>query len=70
MWEEALTSCRKNDGDLVSIHNMEEHSFIVSQLGYSEYSYMAAFCMYSLLKCSSDLILVLVLTMALTQTSA
>uniref|UniRef100_A0A7M4EUT4 Macrophage mannose receptor 1-like n=1 Tax=Crocodylus porosus TaxID=8502 RepID=A0A7M4EUT4_CROPO len=34
VWEEALTSCRKNDGNLVSIHNMEEHSFIVSQLGY------------------------------------
>ncbi|CAM4522330.1 unnamed protein product [Caretta caretta] len=34
MWKEALTSCTKEDGDLASIHNIEEHSFIVSQLGY------------------------------------
>ncbi|CAM2105345.1 unnamed protein product [Caretta caretta] len=34
MWKEALTSCTKEDGDLASIHNIKEHSFIVSQLGY------------------------------------
>nr|XP_008161018.1 macrophage mannose receptor 1-like isoform X2 [Chrysemys picta bellii] len=34
IWKEALTSCRKEDGDLASIHNIEEHSFIVSQLGF------------------------------------
>ncbi|XP_028934045.1 macrophage mannose receptor 1 [Ornithorhynchus anatinus] len=31
---EALTSCRKEGGDLASIHNVEEFSFIISQLGY------------------------------------
>ncbi|XP_050795449.1 macrophage mannose receptor 1-like [Gopherus flavomarginatus] len=34
IWKDALTSCRKEDGDLASIHNVEEYSFIVSQLGY------------------------------------
>ncbi|XP_044863743.1 macrophage mannose receptor 1-like isoform X1 [Mauremys mutica] len=34
VWKEALASCRKKDGDLASIRNIEEHSFIVSQLGY------------------------------------
>nr|XP_006119616.1 macrophage mannose receptor 1 [Pelodiscus sinensis] len=34
VWKEALTSCRKEGGDLASIHNIEEHSFIASQLGY------------------------------------
>ncbi|XP_067418418.1 macrophage mannose receptor 1-like [Emydura macquarii macquarii] len=34
VWKEALTSCRKDDGDLASIHSVEEHSFIVSQLGF------------------------------------
>uniref|UniRef100_A0A8C0H605 C-type lectin domain-containing protein n=1 Tax=Chelonoidis abingdonii TaxID=106734 RepID=A0A8C0H605_CHEAB len=34
VWKEALASCRKEDGDLASIHNIEEHNFIVSQLGY------------------------------------
>ncbi|XP_034616227.1 macrophage mannose receptor 1-like isoform X1 [Trachemys scripta elegans] len=34
IWKEALTSCRKEDGDLASIHNIEDHSFIVSQLGF------------------------------------
>ncbi|XP_033021840.1 macrophage mannose receptor 1-like [Lacerta agilis] len=33
-WQQALSSCRKEDGDLISIHNIEEHSFIISQLGY------------------------------------
>ncbi|OXB67694.1 hypothetical protein ASZ78_015226, partial [Callipepla squamata] len=34
IWKDALTSCRKEDGDLVSIHNVEEYSFVISQLGY------------------------------------
>uniref|UniRef100_UPI00398E69AD macrophage mannose receptor 1-like n=1 Tax=Pristiophorus japonicus TaxID=55135 RepID=UPI00398E69AD len=33
-WQESLTACRKEEGDLVSIHNIEEHSFIITQLGY------------------------------------
>ncbi|NXD11882.1 MRC1 protein, partial [Nothocercus nigrocapillus] len=35
-WKEGLTFCQKEKGNLASIHNLEEHSFIVSQLGYSE----------------------------------
>ncbi|OXB84687.1 UNVERIFIED_CONTAM: hypothetical protein H355_001164 [Colinus virginianus] len=34
IWKQAQSSCRKEDGDLTSIHNVEEYSFIVSQLGY------------------------------------
>ncbi|XP_043921440.1 macrophage mannose receptor 1-like [Protopterus annectens] len=34
MWKDALLSCRKEEADLASIHNIEEHSFILSQLGY------------------------------------
>ncbi|NWZ76956.1 MRC1 protein, partial [Poecile atricapillus] len=33
-WEDALHSCKKQDGDLASIHNIAEFSFLVSQLGY------------------------------------
>ncbi|XP_072781570.1 macrophage mannose receptor 1 isoform X2 [Taeniopygia guttata] len=33
-WEDALSSCKKQDGDLASIHNIAENSFLVSQLGY------------------------------------
>ncbi|XP_042329972.1 macrophage mannose receptor 1-like [Sceloporus undulatus] len=33
-WSDALLSCRKADGDLISIHNIEEYSFVISQLGY------------------------------------
>ncbi|XP_067869491.1 macrophage mannose receptor 1 [Heterodontus francisci] len=33
-WQQALAACRKEEGDLVSIHNIEEHSFIITQLGY------------------------------------
>ncbi|NXC92725.1 MRC1 protein, partial [Certhia familiaris] len=36
IWKEAQSSCRKEDGDLASIHNIEEYSFTVSQLGYSD----------------------------------
>ncbi|XP_027025200.1 macrophage mannose receptor 1 isoform X1 [Tachysurus fulvidraco] len=34
MWKDALTACRKEEADLASIHNIEEHSFIISQSGY------------------------------------
>lgn len=34
MWMNALTACRKEGGDLASIHNIEEQSFIFSQSGY------------------------------------
>ncbi|XP_043546328.1 macrophage mannose receptor 1 [Chiloscyllium plagiosum] len=33
-WQKSLAACRKEEGDLVSIHNIEEHSFIITQLGY------------------------------------
>uniref|UniRef100_A0A8C8BN78 Macrophage mannose receptor 1 n=1 Tax=Otus sunia TaxID=257818 RepID=A0A8C8BN78_9STRI len=36
IWKAAQSSCRKEDGDLASIHNIEEHSFTVSQLGYND----------------------------------
>ncbi|XP_056149770.1 macrophage mannose receptor 1b [Lampris incognitus] len=34
-WSEAQTECRKELGDLASIYNTEDKSFILSQLGYS-----------------------------------
>ncbi|XP_051944921.1 macrophage mannose receptor 1-like [Xyrauchen texanus] len=34
MWSAALAACHRGGGDLVSIHNIEEHSFIISQSGY------------------------------------
>ena len=33
---DALTACRKEGGDLASIHTIEEFDFIISQLGYGE----------------------------------
>uniref|UniRef100_A0A8B9NUT0 C-type lectin domain-containing protein n=1 Tax=Apteryx owenii TaxID=8824 RepID=A0A8B9NUT0_APTOW len=44
-WKEALTSCQKEESHLASIHNLEEHSFIVSWLWYSEY-FQRAFCLH------------------------
>ncbi|XP_061441866.1 LOW QUALITY PROTEIN: macrophage mannose receptor 1-like [Rhineura floridana] len=34
LWNDALALCRKDGGDLASIHSVEEYSFIISQLGY------------------------------------
>ncbi|XP_023649166.1 macrophage mannose receptor 1 [Paramormyrops kingsleyae] len=36
MWKDALAECHKEGGDLASLHNIEEHSFVISQLGYLE----------------------------------
>ncbi|XP_070582570.1 macrophage mannose receptor 1-like [Erythrolamprus reginae] len=33
-WEDASVSCQKDGGHLLSIHDIEEYSFIFSQLGY------------------------------------
>ncbi|NXA13712.1 MRC1 protein, partial [Sapayoa aenigma] len=33
-WTEALISCNESNGNLASIHNPEEHGFILSHLGY------------------------------------
>ncbi|XP_066514867.1 macrophage mannose receptor 1 isoform X2 [Hoplias malabaricus] len=35
MWKDALAACHKDGADLASIHNIEEHSFIISQSGYT-----------------------------------
>ncbi|XP_017266596.1 macrophage mannose receptor 1-like [Kryptolebias marmoratus] len=34
-WSDAQRECRKEGGDLVSIRNVEDQSFIISQLGYA-----------------------------------
>ncbi|XP_030055361.1 macrophage mannose receptor 1 [Microcaecilia unicolor] len=34
IWQEASSSCRKEDAELASVHNVEEFSFVLSQLGY------------------------------------
>ncbi|XP_068197546.1 macrophage mannose receptor 1-like isoform X2 [Antennarius striatus] len=34
-WSDAKTECRKEGGDLVSIRNVEDQSFVISQLGYA-----------------------------------
>ncbi|XP_069770759.1 macrophage mannose receptor 1 [Narcine bancroftii] len=34
-WQQSLRACRKAEGDLVSIHNIEEQNFIITQLGIS-----------------------------------
>lgn len=33
-WSNAQKECRKEEGDLVSIRNVEDQSFVISQLGY------------------------------------
>ncbi|XP_073347649.1 macrophage mannose receptor 1-like [Pagrus major] len=33
-WSDAQRECRNRGGDLVSIHNVEEQGFVISQLGY------------------------------------
>lgn len=33
-WSNAQKECRKEGGDLVSVHNVEEQSFVISQLGF------------------------------------
>lgn len=33
---DALIACRKEGGDLASIHSIEEFDFIISQLGYGK----------------------------------
>lgn len=33
-WSNALKECRKEEGDLVSIRNVEDQSFVISQLGF------------------------------------
>uniref|UniRef100_A0A3Q3KI24 C-type lectin domain-containing protein n=1 Tax=Monopterus albus TaxID=43700 RepID=A0A3Q3KI24_MONAL len=37
MWRDALAACHREGGDLASIHNIEEQSFIISQTGYCKY---------------------------------
>ncbi|XP_008284987.1 macrophage mannose receptor 1-like [Stegastes partitus] len=34
-WSDAKLACRKEGGDLVSIRNVEDQSFVISQLGYA-----------------------------------
>ncbi|XP_035994268.1 macrophage mannose receptor 1 [Fundulus heteroclitus] len=34
-WSDAQLACRKDGGDLVSIRNVEDQSFVISQLGYA-----------------------------------
>lgn len=34
IWKDALSACHKEGGDLASIHNIEEQSFVLSQSGY------------------------------------
>ncbi|XP_047444532.1 macrophage mannose receptor 1-like [Mugil cephalus] len=34
-WSDARLACRKEGGDLVSIRNLEDQSFVISQLGYA-----------------------------------
>ncbi|OWK52268.1 Macrophage mannose receptor 1 [Lonchura striata] len=54
-WEDALASCKKQDGDLASIHNIAENSFLVSQLGYSEYIYVGLYCICSICDIKAEL---------------
>ncbi|KAM3929565.1 macrophage mannose receptor 1-like [Leptodactylus fuscus] len=40
MWKDALLSCRKEEGDLASLHNIEESSFITSQFEFGDAEYV------------------------------
>lgn len=44
-WKDALTSCKRQGGDLASVHSITEYSFLVSLLGYSEYISGPLFCL-------------------------
>ncbi|ROL48296.1 Macrophage mannose receptor 1 [Anabarilius grahami] len=33
-WSDALAACHRDGADLASVHNIEEHSFIITQTGY------------------------------------
>ncbi|XP_031428801.1 macrophage mannose receptor 1 [Clupea harengus] len=35
-WSQALTVCHKDEADLASVHNIEEHGFLITQSGYVE----------------------------------
>ncbi|XP_075128115.1 macrophage mannose receptor 1-like [Leptodactylus fuscus] len=39
-WEEAMLSCRREEGDLASLHNIEEASAIASQLTFGDAEYV------------------------------
>ncbi|KAM3929231.1 macrophage mannose receptor 1-like [Leptodactylus fuscus] len=39
-WEEAMLSCRREEGDLASLHNIEEASAITSQLTFGDAEYV------------------------------
>lgn len=43
IWKDALAACHKEGGDLASIHNIEEQSFVLSQSGYCMYAHLHAF---------------------------
>ncbi|CAN2391687.1 mannose binding, partial [Pristimantis euphronides] len=40
IWSEAMTSCRSKEGDLASLHNIEESSFITSQFEFGDAEYV------------------------------
>uniref|UniRef100_A0A3B3TWR0 C-type lectin domain-containing protein n=1 Tax=Poecilia latipinna TaxID=48699 RepID=A0A3B3TWR0_9TELE len=42
-WSGAQQTCRKDGGDLASIRNMEDHSFITTELGYGTPIFISIF---------------------------
>ncbi|XP_075068019.1 macrophage mannose receptor 1 [Mixophyes fleayi] len=40
IWKEAMLSCRKEEGDLASLHNIEEASFVTSQFEFEHIEYV------------------------------
>ncbi|XP_040290431.1 macrophage mannose receptor 1-like [Bufo bufo] len=40
MWKDAMLSCRKEEGDLASLHNIEESSFIISEFAFGDVEYV------------------------------